>query len=802
MWALHIPVPLDTKTSAKSLAFNGWLGMPKPLVLARRIAAMSPTEIRTRAMMAIRQRLDAWEVQRGGNPLQARYSERTAVVPRFFFDTGEAAVLAAEIRRRLPAERESVIESAKQIQARRFELLGYRGLACGDGEIEWHRDPVHGITAPDELWFHVPYLDFSRAGDHKVIWELSRHQHLILLARAWLYTGNGEFLVTLQSIWEDWRKENPYPMGINWASTLEVAFRCLSWIWVDQLTRGAAELPDSFRARLREGIGECAVYAERYLSTYFAPNTHLLGEMLALFFVGVLYPGFERAQFWRDHGWKVLQQESARQVREDGFHFEQSVYYHVYALDMFLHARILADRNGILIPEPYDETLRLMAEGLATIGAGGKAPRFGDDDGGRLFDGRRNRPEHMLDPLAPAAILYARGDWKSAVGDLPEETIWLLGVAGMHVFDQLPGAPNVLRSCAFAASGYYTIASNSGVAIIDAGPHGWGNGGHGHADALSVQLIAAGRDWLTDPGTGSYPREKPERDLFRGTAAHNTLEVDGRSQADPVRAFAWGSHPVTQVRRWHTSSRIVLFHGSHDGYTRLNPPVTHERWVIGWPDDLWMVADRATGAGVHRLDLRWHIAPECAVSSGSLANVWHLAAGQQSLQIIAPMDKQWRVARENGTWSPSYGAVISAPVLHFSRDGSIPADFVTILALNQPGDVSVRTASADGANVLLLSKGESHRLIVLATKPGVWHFDTIASNAELFVIEFFAAGVEHVLISGGSEARIDDKALASENRINGMWEAGTSAETGPPIDSTTATALRQVLERLLESVHS
>jgi hypothetical protein len=776
--------------------------MAKPLALMRRIAAMSRGEIRTRGMMAIRKRLDAWEARWGRNPLHADYSHWSGVIPRFFFDTDEAATVAAEIRRRLPVEYESVIESAKQIQARRFDLLGYRGLTFGNGQMEWHRDAVHGIVSPDKPWFCVPYLDFHRTGDHKVIWELSRHQHLVLLARAWLYTGDSEFLRTLQSIWEDWRRANPYPMGINWASTLEIAFRCLSWIWIDQLTRDTVDLPNSFRTKLREGIGECAVYTERYLSTYFAPNTHLLGEMLALFFVGVLYPGFEKAQFWRDLGWSGLQQESARQVREDGFHFEQSVYYHVYALDMFLHARILADRNGILIPKPYDETLRLMAEGLATIGAGGKAPRFGDDDGGRLFDGRRNRTEHMADPLPTAAILYGRGDWKTAAGNLREETMWLLGVDGMHVFDQLPASPNVLRSCAFPTSGYYTIASNNGVAIIDAGPHGWGNGGHGHADALSVQLIAAGRDWLTDPGTGSYPREKPERDLFRGTAAHNTLEVDGRSQADPVRAFAWGSHPVTHVRRWHTSSRIVIFHGSHDGYARLNPPVTHERWVIGWPDDLWMVADRATGAGVHRLDLRWHIAPECVVSSGSLANVWHLAAGQESLQIIAPVDKQWRVARENGPWSPSYGAVISAPVLHFSRDGSLPADFVTILAFNHPGDVSVRTASADGANVLLLAKGESHRLIVVATKPGVWHFDTIASNAELFVIEFFASGAEHVLISGGSEARIDDKALALESKINGIWEAGASVETGPPIDSTTATALQQVLERLLESVHS
>ena len=68
---------------------------------------------------------------------------------------------------------------------------------------------------------------------------------------------------------------------------------------------------------------------------------------------------------------------------------------------------------------------------------------------------------------------------------------------------------------------------------------GWGNGGHGHADLLSVQLTGEGRERLIDPGTGSYMRRE-DRDWFRGTAAHNTLEVDGRSQAIPAGPSSGG----------------------------------------------------------------------------------------------------------------------------------------------------------------------------------------------------------------------------------------------------------------------
>lgn len=768
--------------------------MPGPLAVARRIAAMSFDEVRTRAKMAVRKRLDVWEAKQGKNPLQPRYAGSSSANPRFYFDVGEAALLAAEVRRRLPAECESVIESARRIQEHRFDLLGYRNLSFGDQEIHWQRDPVHKIDPPIRPWFRVPYLDFHRSGDHKIVWELSRHQHLILLARAWMYSGDRRFLVTLRELWLSWREANPYPIGINWASTLEVAFRCLSWIWVDYLT-AVEEGPEDFRACLRAGIGESAVYIERYLSTYFAPNTHLLGEALALLSVGVLYPGFERALIWRNLGWKIVLQESARQVREDGFHFEQSVYYHVYALDMFLHARILAARNGIAIPESYDRTLKLMAEALAAIGGAGQAPRFGDDDGGRLFDGRRNRPEHMLDPLATAAILYGRGDWKAAAGGLREETIWLLGAAGIHEFDQLPATPRKPRSRAFTASGYYTMASANAVAIVDAGPHGWGNGGHGHADALSLQLIAHGRAWLTDPGTASYAREKTERDCFRGTSAHNTLEVDGKSQAEPVHAFAWLRPPVTKLHQWYDGESVVFFQASHDGYQRLASPVTHERWVIAWRDNVWLVADRASGEGTHRLDLRWHLSPDCAVQSTDFANLWRYTADQETLDVIVPAGSEWNVACETDSWSPAYGKQVPAPVLHFFREGPLPADFATLLALNQPGRVSFCSASADRAKIYLCRVGESQRMVALSKGPGAWRFGPIECSAALLLIEYSASQIHHLLVSGSSELCVGGESPPLTHIAVDVWE-GIAEDAKPLLSAPTATALLQALERL------
>lgn len=204
--------------------------------------------------------------------------------------------------------------------------------------------------------------------------------------------------------WSSWQYRNPYPLGINWASSLEVAFRTLSWLWVANLLDGTS-VPSDFHTDLVRALALNGRHIERYLSTYFSPNTHLLGEAVALFFIGVLYPQLPNAERWRDLGWKIILQSAKRQVRSDGVYFEQALHYHVYALDFFLHARVLASRNGVDIPADFDAVIGKMLDVVEALSQAGPPEGFGDDDGGRVFNSRRNRTEHMSDPLALGAVL-------------------------------------------------------------------------------------------------------------------------------------------------------------------------------------------------------------------------------------------------------------------------------------------------------------------------------------------------------------------------------------------------------------
>lgn len=605
---------------------------------------------------------------------------------RFFFSPPTVPSVCALLKQVFPSEADNIVLQAEKICRHQFDVLGYENLDWGK-DIDWHCDVVHGKRGLRRTWFKVKYLDFEEIGDSKITWELNRHQYFVILAKAYWLTGEEKFAREVFEQWTNWQKENPYPIGMNWASSLEVAFRSLSWIWTFFLLRECPFFTPDLRQRWLRALNLSGRHVANYLSTYFSPNTHLLGEAAALFFLGTLFPTLKAAKRWRERGWRILLQGAATQVREDGFYFEQSTYYHVYALDLFLHARILAGLNGIAIPTEFDQTLLRMLNALLLIGRAGVAPSIGDDDGGRLFDPRRNRQEHLLDPLATGAVLYGRGDFKFVAAAPREETLWLLGAKGLAEFESLPSVEPSVDSSALASSGFYLMADADSAQqlLIDAGPLGPGNAGHGHADALSVCLIQNGRNLLMDPGTFEYIGDSGERSRLRGTGAHNTLQVDGQNQAEATGPFSWQNSLQVKLAHWISGQHFDLFEGSHDGYSRLPSPVTHRRWVFHRKGYFWFVLDRAEGSGEHQLDITWHIGSTLGPAP---SKELLFADREDGLVLLTAEGHSWGESVRRDYWSPVYGRRERANVVNFTARVELPADFATLL-------ITEATAQAD-----------------------------------------------------------------------------------------------------------
>lgn len=761
----------------------------------RRVFSMSGDEFVTRSRQELGKRIDGVLARTGHD-----FSETprtTSSQPKFFFDPEEVPAILAILKQRLPDEYNQIVFRAERFCQHRFDLLGFRDLDYGK-EIDWSLDRVHGKRAPSELFYRIRYLDFEESGDVKVTWELNRHQHFLTLAKAFRITGDQRFPDEIWTQWAHWHRGNPYPYGVNWASSLELSFRSLSWLWTYYLLGEAAQQRSGFREQFVRSISVHGRAIERYLSTYFSPNTHLLGEAVALFFIGVLCPELPSAERWKELGWKITLQEAHRQVRPDGLHFEQSLYYHVYALDLFLHARLLASRNGIAIPAEYDATIQRMLNALAILGRTGHVPRIGDDDGGRLFDGQRNRPEHMLDPLATGAVQYGGGDYKTLAGGLREETLWLLGAESARKFDSIPERAPTSSSTAFPDSGLYVMNAQDSQIVIDAGPLGAGSGGHGHADALSICVSDRSGPMLIDSGTWEYVGDGPERNQFRSTAAHNTLTIDGMSQPAPRGPFAWSNHPKSVAEKWINGEHFDLFIGGRDACS----PLEHRRFVFSRKSDFWFVRDMVGGAGEHKLDAYWHLASEFT----PLGDVGRfLRSDGRILDVASTGENCWSHKIENGTWSPAYGEAQPAPVLQFSTVASLPTELATQFRLRENANIqsgALKTVGeSSGARGYVYAESDEEHRFFFSPANRHWTVDGWSSDAE-FV--YWGYDRKHdlglLIFCGGMQVGVAGQPVAECSRpasfCEVLWENGRARSLGTDENQITVhdSALRSLID--------
>ncbi|MCL4524465.1 MAG: heparinase II/III family protein, partial [Acidobacteria bacterium] len=741
--------------------------------LWQRLASMSAAELLDRARQDIAKRRDAMLYRlgrrfEGDAPLAA-----TAAPAHFFFEPGELADLVALYRSRFPDEAKALLERAERICRHRFDLLGYEDVDYGP-EIDWHLDAVNGRSAPRKPWHQIRLLDFEEVGDAKVTWELNRHQHFFTLALAECMTRDGRFAGELVRQWTSWRADNPYPIGINWASSLEVAFRAMSWLWARSLLEKCPHVSGEFRAEMLRALALGARHIETHFSTYSSPNTHLLGEAMGLFFIGTLCPELPRAEGWQRKSWRIILEHAEQKVLDDGFYFEQSTYYHVYALDFFLHARILAAVKGIAVPAEFDQTIRNMLELLCVLGCAGMPPRWGDDDGGRVFDGRRNRAEHLLDPLSTGAALFGRGDFKSVAGGLRAETLWLLGRRGAEKFDQIPAQAPERQSAYFRESGICVMAGSEAPGqqmAIDAGPLGGGTGGHSHADTLGLHLAVDGQECLGDAGTYRYVTASGDRNAFRGSAAHNVLLVDGKDHAELGGPFSWRSRPNVQVELWVAGESFDLLAAGHDGYARLPKPVRHLRSVFYLRNQFWLVRDIVLGSGAHDLEINWHLAPGMQPETTGANRFRAEASGRAAIVFLVPDGHGWQPSLETGWYSPAYGRKVQSPMLRFRQRAQLPAEFATMICVTGAGveapDSLVRMdAHASGVSGYEINTAQARHVLIFSECDGDWALGPWSSDAKVFYCRRTMSGALQQLafVQGSFVKHNNQKVLFADRR--------------------------------------
>lgn len=611
--------------------------------------------------------------------------------PARFFAGIEEPARVGEL---FPGHREAVIKHADASLRNRFDLLGYRTLWFGD-PIDWHLDPVWSRRAPRAHWTQIDPLDTESVGDSKIVWELNRHQWITRLAQAYALSGDERYAEHAVAAIDSWIDANPYGIGINWSSSLEAAYRVMSWSWTLLLLRNASALTAAHAQRVLGSIWLHANYVSRFLSHYFSPNTHLTGEALGLFYAGTLFTEFDHAASWRKTGAAVLVDQAAAQICSDGVHFERSACYHRYTLETYLQFLLLAERNGVAVPADVSDRVRRVAEFTLSVSApDGALPDLGDADGGLLLPLVERQQCDPRGVLAVAAALFSRDDFAWAAAGPQPEVMWLMGEDGSRESAPRNSAPVHNPSRMFPSGGYAVMKSAWDRAahymVVDVGPLGCTfSCGHGHADLLSLQCSAFGERVLVDAGTYCYTPELDWRNHFRGTSAHNTLTIDGRSQVAPDGPFGWRGRARVQIREWRSQGDRDFVDGSHDAY----PGLTHRRRVLFVKRGYWVVVDDVAGANdaAHQLDLGFQFAP---MDVTLVSNHWARAVtpSQNTFWIGSFASSVARADITTGSTSPlrgwvsfDYGQRTAAPSLVYSNRSQLPWRAITLL-LPQPGD--------------------------------------------------------------------------------------------------------------------
>ena len=613
---------------------------------------MSATELAWRSLRALQARLE--RSRPAGSP----------AVPRAHLEAAPNAWIHADAG----LEGGACVTAAERISEGWLDVLGLRDLDLGSPP-RWNRDVKTGIEAPLAFGKHLDYRDPDVVGDIRYVWEPNRHAHLVTLARAYALSGQRKYAEALAEQLDSWLVACPWRYGPNWSSSLEVARRLANWSTAWQLLGGIHSrfLNDDadFRSRWLTSIYQHAEFIAGWPSLHSSANHHLIGEGAGLLLAGLCWPHWPRARAWRETGKAILERETQAQVAPDGVHREQSLACHQLVLDALLACLLAGRRNAEHFSPAFEARVEAMLDYLASVmDAGGNVPRIGGGDDAFFLDICSRPSSGSL--LATGAVVFRRGDFKLKAGRLDERSRLLLGAGAEAQFEQLDAEKTRLPlRQAFPEGGSFVLGCEFDTPdeiriVADAGPLGYRSiAAHGHADALSFTMSAGGREFFVDPGSYAWHAHPVWRHYFRGTAAHNTVRVDGVDQSVSGGNFLWLNKARAACSLWLSGADKDSFEAWHDGYMRLEDPVKHRRLIeLDKKARRVIIEDRLEMGDEHEVELVFHCSEQCSLKAAP--GGYTIRQEGLAIRLTLPEHEKASTTVYNGSVAPIFGWVSRA----------------------------------------------------------------------------------------------------------------------------------------------
>ncbi|GIK74008.1 MAG: hypothetical protein BroJett021_29960 [Chloroflexota bacterium] len=607
---------------------------------------------------------------------------------QFFHHRTDQSLIYALLAQVNPSAAETIIAESDFYRSHIWGLLGSGNMYLGQ-VIDWHADIISGYRW-DQRRYHKRFYPAPFPGGHdiKFPWELSRCQHLVRLGQAYWITDNEKYALEFVAQVQDWIDCNPWPWGVNWASTMDVAIRAVNWLWGYQFFKESKSLPEQFICKFKRSLLTHGRHIYHNLENRSGiTGNHYLSNLVGLIYLGILCPEFKEAGKWREFALNEIETEMFKQVYPDGVDFEASTSYHRLVLEMFLSATLLARYNDHDFSPEYMKRLEMMVEFIMVIiRPDGTAPLIGDSDNGRLHRLKAwHEPEREWNDfrylLAIGGYLFDREDFLCAAGAELEEAIWLMPERVTPI--QQPHERRPLASQRFEHSGFYVLRTDEVHLLVERGEIGLGGvGAHNHYNPLGFELWMNGYAIVVDPGTYVYTADWSAREQYRSMARHNTLciELPGFAPSyPPQNLFSFQRLYTVREIAWNTNrqfDQLVLERVS----IKNNVTVIHRRIIIHWKNPAIVVLrDIVSGTAAVPCFFSLHFSSALTVGTLSATGVNGLALTWSGNDICncTVLSSSWSMTVVDDWVSPSYGVQHPAKTAKFvntRQDFSEPLD--------------------------------------------------------------------------------------------------------------------------------
>lgn len=406
---------------------------------------------------------------------------------------------------------------------------------------------------------------------------------------------------------------------------------------------------------------EQASFLFRNIEYHLLAN-HLFENIKALIFAGMFFE-CSSSKRWYKRACRLLDRQIKEQILDDGGHFERSPMYHNIVMGGLIESVQLFRLNGRQYPQEIDRRLsKAVNFSLNMLHPDREIPLFNDS--------ALSKELLSIELIQAGSALYCDGDTKDISGVYSTFVFLIFGDRGKEICNSIyiPAYDDSIKH--FKQSGFYIINQRdlNAKLFIDCGstcPEY--NPGHTHCGGLSYELSVFGKRWIIDPGVYQYSGRW--RNYFRGTGAHNTIQIDGMEQIEIWDSFRVASRLNAESILFKKLDQGTLFIGSHDGYYRLGSELMHYRILYAHQEG-WRIQDIVGGNGAHSWMSSIHLHPSISVKQSDECSIV-TTDGCGNYVVIIP-DGDGEMVIEKGYYSERFGEKQECNVIRVKGKGDCP----------------------------------------------------------------------------------------------------------------------------------